>query len=162
MYENSDMKDEFISIEEYSRYIKHIYPEFAKIRADVWDEAIKHGLVQNEKGMFVDKDTGEIAKAMMDTMYSFAPEYTSIRIPVLSFYAIPTTFEPPDYLTEEQKNLWLEFMRNVFLPSREKNMENFRTDVPHARIFEIPDGHHYCFVVQEGLVYEEMRKFLLE
>ena len=156
------MKDEFTSIEEYSNYLKRIYPEFAKIRSEIWDEVMKYELVQNEKGMFVEKDTGEIAKAMKDAMYSYAPEFTSIRVPVLSFYAIPTTLESPDYLTEKQKNLWLEFMRNVFLPSREKNMENFRIDVPHARIVEIPDGHHYCFVVQEDLVYEEMRKFLLE
>ena len=160
--EPPDMKDEFISIEEYSRYIKHIYPEFAKIRADVWDEAIKHNLVQNEKGMFVDKDTGEIAKAMTDAMNSYAPEFTSIRAPVLSFYAIPTAFEPPNYLTEEQKNLWLEFMQNVFLPSRKRGMEKFSADVPHAKIIEIPGGHHYCFIVQEDLVYNEMRNFLLE
>lgn len=160
--EPPDMKDEFINIEEYSRYIKRIYPEFAKIRADVWDEAIKHNLVQNEKGMFIDKDTGEIAKAMMDTLYSYAPKYTSIRVPVLSFYAIPTTLESPDYLTEKQKNLWLEFMLNIFLPSRKKSMEKFRAEVPHAKIIEIPDGHHYCYIVQEDLVYEEMRKFLLE
>jgi len=157
-----DMKDEFISIEEYSNYLKRIYPEFAKIRSEIWDEVMKYELVQNEKGRFVEKDTGEIAKAMTEAMNSYAPEFTSIRVPVLSFYAIPITLESPDYLTEEQKSLWLEFMQNVFLPSRKKAMEKFRVEVPHAKIIEIPDGHHYCYIVQEDLVYEEMRKFLLE
>ncbi len=35
-------------------------------------------------------------------------------------------------------------------------------DIPHARIIEIPDGHHYCFIAHEELVYDEMRKFLLQ
>ena len=42
-----------------------------------------------------------------------------------------------------------------------ESIELFRKNVPHARIVEIPDGHHYCFIAQEELVYEEMRKFLL-
>ena len=155
-------KNEFTSIEEYSNYLKRTYLAFAKIRSEIWDEVMGHELIQNERGMFVEKDSGEIAKAMMDAMNSYASEFTSILVPVLSFYAIPTTLESPDYLTEEQKNLWLEFMHHVFLPSRKKNREKFRADVPHARIIEIPDGHHYCFIVQEDLVYEEMRKFLLE
>ena len=157
-----DMKDEFTSINEYSNYIKRIYPEFSKIPNEIWGEAIKYDLVQNKNGMFVEKDTGEIAKAMADAMNFYAPEWKSISDPTLSFYAVPSKLEYPDYLTEEQKNLWLEFMRNIFLPSRKKSMEKFRTDVPHAKIIEIPDGHHYCFIVQEDLVYEEMRKFLLE
>jgi len=157
-----DMKNEFTSVEEYSNYLKRIYPEFAKIRSEIWDEVMKYELIQNEKGMFVEKDTGEIAKAMTDAMNSYAPEFTSISVPVLSFYAIPTAFESPDYLTEDQKNSWLEFMRNVFLPSRKEKIEKFRVDVPHARIIEILDGHHYCYIVQEDLVYEEMRRFLLE
>ena len=157
-----DATDEFASIEEYSNYIKYIYPEFAKIRSEIWDEATKYDLVQNKDGMFIEKDTGDIAKAMTDTLYSYAPEFTNIRIPVLSFYAIPTALESPGYLTEEQNNLWLEFMGNVFLPVRKQRMDDFRAKVPHARIIEIPDGHHYCFIVHEDLVFEEMRKFLLE
>jgi hypothetical protein len=43
-----------------------------------------------------------------------------------------------------------------------ESIELFRRNVPHAKIIEIPDGHHYCFIEQEELVYEEMRKFLLE
>ena len=53
-------------------------------------------------------------------------------------------------------------MQNVFLPSRKKLIEKFRMEVPHAKVIEIPDGHHYCYIVQEDLVYEEMRKFLIE
>ena len=41
-----------------------------------------------------------------------------------------------------------------------ESIEFFRRNVPHAKIVEIPDGHHYGFIEQEELVYEEMRRFL--
>jgi hypothetical protein len=34
--------------------------------------------------------------------------------------------------------------------------------MPQAKIVEIPNGHHYCFIKQEGLVFDEMRKFLID
>jgi hypothetical protein len=43
-----------------------------------------------------------------------------------------------------------------------ESIELFRQNVPHAKVIEIPQGHHYCFIEQEELVYEEMRAFLLE
>jgi len=43
-----------------------------------------------------------------------------------------------------------------------ESIEQFQRNIPGARIIEIPRGHHYCFIKQEELVYEEMRKFLLE
>ena len=33
---------------------------------------------------------------------------------------------------------------------------------PKAKIIIIPNGHHYCFIAQEGFVHEEMKKFLLK
>ena len=41
-------------------------------------------------------------------------------------------------------------------------IEKFRQDAPRARIVEIPKGHHWCFIKHEELVYNEMRRFLLE
>ena len=156
-------KDEFTSVEEYTSYLKRLYPEFAEIRSEIWDEVMNYELVQNENGMFVEKDTSKISVAMLEAMNTYAPEFAKINVPVLSFYAIHNKPEyHPDYLTEEQRNLFGEFFENSLKPMWKSKREKFRVDVPHAKIIEIPDGHHYCFVVQEELVYEEMRNFLLE
>jgi hypothetical protein len=39
-------------------------------------------------------------------------------------------------------------------------VDEFQSRFPHSKIVVIPDGHHYCFIAQEDLVYEEMNKFL--
>jgi hypothetical protein len=56
----------------------------------------------------------------------------------------------------------LEFFDKFQQPWNLHSIEKFRRDVPHARIVEIPKGHHFCFIQQEEMVYHEMRKFLLE
>jgi pimeloyl-ACP methyl ester carboxylesterase len=82
---------------------------------------------------------------------------------VLSIYAIPGSdyFLSPDYMTEEQKALVIEFYDIIRPPLHRELIEQFRRSVPHARIVEIPNGHHLCFVKHEELVFDEMRKFLL-
>jgi pimeloyl-ACP methyl ester carboxylesterase len=47
-------------------------------------------------------------------------------------------------------------------PHQRECIEQFRRNAPHAKIVEIPKGHHYCFIKHEELVFDEMRKFLSE
>ena len=66
-----------------------------------------------------------------------------------------------DYMSPEQQALVVEYFDNIRPFLYHKGIEQFRRDVPHAKIIEIPKGHHYCFIKQEELVFNEMRKFLL-
>jgi hypothetical protein len=65
-------------------------------------------------------------------------------------------------MTEEQKAE----LKNHVLTREDawtrESIELLRRNVPHARLIEIPEGHHYCFIEQEELVYKEMKRFLLE
>ena len=65
-------------------------------------------------------------------------------------------------MTEEQKSQVLDFFKTVLQLHKKQYIKQFQAKMPHARIVEIPRGHHYCFIKQEELVYQEMRKFLLE
>ena len=53
-------------------------------------------------------------------------------------------------------------LRNVEQPFFKSLISEFQDRFPHAKIVVIPDGHHYCFVVQEELVYNEMRTFPID
>jgi hypothetical protein len=83
------------------------------------------------------------------------------RIPTLSFYARRKP-KLSDAYTEEQKTAFDKFYREVEEPFSKSVIAEFQNRFPHAKMIVIPDGHHYCFIVQEELVYGEMRKFLLE
>jgi hypothetical protein len=65
-------------------------------------------------------------------------------------------------MTEEQKAELRQHVETRENDWTRESIDLFRRNVPHARIIEIPEGHHYCFIEQEELVYEEMRRFLSE
>lgn len=155
-------KDEFDSIEDYISYVKRIRPDLAQIWNEAWDQSCLYDLEKNGAGRFTERDTMAIGNAMRETLFSYEPALSQIKVPVLTFFATPSHLPFPEYLTQEQARQGLEFHRQVRLPLMTKVRDNFRSQVPHARVIEIPDGHHYCFMAQEELVYKEMRKFLLE
>jgi pimeloyl-ACP methyl ester carboxylesterase len=47
------------------------------------------------------------------------------------------------------------------LPFQRECIDQFRREIPHAKIVEIPHGHHYCFLEHADVVFEEMNRFLL-
>jgi hypothetical protein len=95
---------------------------------------------------------------------SYVAEYSKIQAPVLSFFSIRdgSDYLSSDYMTEEQKAQVTDYFCTTLASHVRKDIEQFRSYVPHAKVVEIPGGHHYCFIKQEELVYDEMRKFLLE
>jgi pimeloyl-ACP methyl ester carboxylesterase len=150
------------TLEEYIVDFKRDFPYFAEIWSELWDEEISHGVKANEAGVFVDRTPASVEKMMIENLIKgYAPKRVETKIPILSFYARRTPKLSDDY-TEEQKAAFYEFHRNVIEPFGRSLISEFQRRFPHAKIVVIPDGHHYCFIVQEELVHDEMRKFLLE
>jgi non-heme chloroperoxidase len=152
------------SIEECVATVKRLYPALAAVWGEVLDEHILHEVQINSDGKVVDKMSDAISTAFNDMLASFEPGYSNIQAPVLSFFAIPDGYDhlSSDYMTEEQKAQVLAYFKTVLGPYLRQYIEKFQQNVPHAKIVEIPNGHHYCFMKQEKLVFNEMRMFLLE
>ena len=150
------------TLEEYIADLKRDSPYFAEIWSELWDEEISHSVRVNEAGVFVDKMPEFVKKMMIENLIDgYAPKRVDARIPTLSFYAWREPKLSNAY-TEEQKAAFDQFHREVEVPFARSLISEFQTRFPHAKIIEIPNGHHYCFIVQEELVYNEVRKFLLE
>lgn len=157
-------EDNFDTVEDYIATVKRLYPSLAVIWGEIMEEQTKHTLKTTAEGKVMDKMSEAEFKAINDTIKSYEPEYAKIRAPILSFFAHQdgSAFLSSKYMTEEQKALVIDFFKTVRQPYNKQYFEQFQRKVPHAKIMEIPNGHHYCFIKQEALVYEEMRKFLLE
>jgi pimeloyl-ACP methyl ester carboxylesterase len=156
--------DFFGNIEEYIAEIKRRFPSLAVVWNDAMEEQTRHVFEQTPDGKVVDRMSDTISNAIHDTFASYTPEYSELYIPVLSFFAIRdgSDYLSSDYMTEEQQSQVLDFFKTVLQPYNERYIEQFQCMVPHAKIIQIAHGHHYCFIKHEELVYEEMRKFLLE
>ena len=155
---------DYYSPEEYFAAMKRAYPSFAVIWNEAMEEQSLHEITKAPDGKIIDRMSEAVSKAIMDTLTSFVPEDSKIKAAALAFFSLSKGVNTisDEWMTDEQK----EEIRN-HVQTREnfwtrESIEQFRQKVPHAEIIEIPHGHHYCFIEQEELVYEEMRKFLLE
>ena len=157
-------EDNFDTVEDYIATVKRLYPSLAAIWGEVMEEQTKHTVKTTHEGKVMDKMSETEFKAINNTINSYAPEYAKIRVPMLSFFTLQdgSAFLSPEYMTEEQKALVMDYFKTVRLPFTRQYIKQFQREVPHARVVEIPNGHHYCFIKQEEIVFEEMMKFLLE
>jgi pimeloyl-ACP methyl ester carboxylesterase len=149
------------TVEEYIADLKRDAPRLAEIWSDLWDEEIAHNIKVNEAGIVVDKMPETVHEMMVENLVrGYAPKKVEAEIPTLSIYAqkIPRL---SNAYTGEQKAAFAQFHQNVEQPFFLSLIAEFQERFPHARIIVIPDGHHYCFIAQEELVYNEMRDFLL-
>jgi pimeloyl-ACP methyl ester carboxylesterase len=155
--------DDHFAIEDYSAAIKRAYPGLAAIWNDVMDVEVLHSVKQTPEGKVVDKMSDAIGKALRDTLDSYSPEDSKIHVPVLSFFSWQDSayYLSADFMSEEQQAQVIAFFDTIRKPWLEEWIQEYRHAVPQARIVEIPKGHHYCFIKQEELVFNEMRKFLL-
>jgi len=150
------------TVEEYIADMKRDSPSFAEIWGALWDEEISHGVKVNEAGVIVDRMPASIEKMLVENlMKGYAPKRVEAKIPTLSFYAWKNPKLSSVY-SEAQKTAFDQFQRNSAQPFFKSLIYEFQDRFPHAKIVEIPDGHHYCFIAQEELVYNEIRNFLLE
>lgn len=152
------------NIEEYMIEIKRRFPALAAVWNQAMDEQTRHIFKETPDGKVVDKMSDAISKAINDTFDSYTPEYEKLHVPVLSFFADRdgSDYLSSEHMTEDQRSQVLDFFKTGLQPHLKQYIAQFHCKVPHARIVEIPHGHHYCFIKQQELVYEEMRGFLLE
>jgi len=149
------------TFEEFIAGVKKDIPEFAEIWSDLWDEEFSHGVMQNEEGIFVDRMPTSIGEQIVQNMIvDYAPKKVEAKIPILCLYGRRKRQLSDDY-TNEQKAAFDKFYQDVLEPFRNSIIDEFKSRFPQAKIVIIPNGHHYCFIAHEDLVYEKMRNFLL-
>lgn len=156
--------DEHKDMEDYFASLKKSYPEFDSIWGDVLEEDVEHCMTKNQEGTIVDKMSSTASQALYTTLRSCSPEDAALTMPVLSFFAIkpPDYFLSKDYMDADQRSSVIDYFTNILPPLQKVEIEKFHQAVPHAQIVEVPKGHHYCFIKNEELVYEEMCNFLEE
>jgi non-heme chloroperoxidase len=172
MVENSPWKKiqapgldvDYYTEKDYFAAMKRAYPSFTMIWTEAMEEQSLHEIIKTPEGKIADKMSDAVSKAIMDTLTSYVLEDSKIKAPALAFFALSKGVNTisDEWMTEEQKSQIMDHVETRENFWTRESIEQFRQNVPHAKIIEIPQGHHYCFIKQEELVYEEMRMFLLE
>jgi pimeloyl-ACP methyl ester carboxylesterase len=155
---------DYYSPEDYFAAMKRAYPSFKLIWTEAMAEQSLHEITTAPDGKIIDRMSDAITKAINDTLTSYVPEDSKINVPTLAFYSLSKGINTisEEWMTDEQKADLINHVETRENLWTRENIEQFQRNVSHAKIIEIPRGHHYCFIQQEELVYQEMRKFLLE
>jgi non-heme chloroperoxidase len=154
--------DDHYSFEEYAASVRK-HPMYAAVWCQAIEEDLSHAVRKSDDGRITDKMSMTIGGALRNTLSTYVPEDSKIQAPVLSFYALSNAddFLSVDYIPDDLKTLIAEYYDTIRPPLQREVIEQFRRDVPHAKIVEIPDSHHCCFIKNADLVFDEMQKFLL-
>jgi non-heme chloroperoxidase len=155
---------DYYSASDYFTAMKRAYPSFTLIWTDAMEEQSFHEITTAPDRRIVDRMSDEISKTLTDTLTSYMLEDSKIQSPTLAFFSLSKGLNTisEEWMTDEQKADILHHVETRENSWTRESIELFRQNVPRAKIVEITDGHHYCFIEQEELIYKEMRKFLLE
>jgi len=158
-----DQNDDHYSVQSYFASLKRAYPSLAAIWGSVIEEQGLHEIMIQSDGKVVDRMSSAIERELNATLSGYEPEDAKIQAPTLSFVAFPdaSSFISQETMTEAQQVQVVEFFDTIRLVWLQQSMQQFHRNVPHAKIVEIPHGHHYCFISHEDLVFDEMSNFLL-
>jgi pimeloyl-ACP methyl ester carboxylesterase len=158
------MDVDYYSSDDYFAAMKRAYPSFTTIWTEAMEQQSLHEITKTPDGKITDRMSDAISKAITDTLTSYVLEDSKIKAPALAFFSLSKGLNTisDEWMTDEQKAEILNHVETKENAWTRESIELFRRNVPHAKIVEIPHGHHYCFIEQDELVYEEMRKFLLE
>jgi len=154
-------KTEFATVDEYIEYLKYLRPDLALIWNEIFDITVMFDLKKNEDGKFIEKDTSAIMRQMIESATMYDPKHANINVPVLRLEAKGDPIRP-SYFTEEQIKVADGFHRNQYVPFDQQVTVRFKKNIPQARVIELLNSNHNCFISDEDLVYDEMRKFLME
>ncbi len=155
---------DYYSPDEYFTAMKRAYPSFASIWTEAMEQQSLNEITKTADGKIVDRMSDGISKAITGMLTGYSLEDSQIKAPALAFFALSKGVNTisDEWMSDEQKADILKHVETRENLWTRESIELFRHNVPHARIVEIPEGHHYCFIAQEQLVYQEMRRFLLE
>jgi hypothetical protein len=109
----------------------------------------------------MDQMPDRVQGAIMQGTMSSHPDYTKIQAPALGLYALSTSMYSllPGLSSADREKLegWV---AKEYLPYQRVQADRFRREAPHARVIEMMEAHHYCFIDREAEVLREMRSFL--
>ena len=154
---------DYFSPADYFAAMKRAYPSFTAIWTEAMQEQSLHEIIKTPDGKIIDRMSDAVSKSITDTLTSYVLEDSKIKSPALAFFALSKGLNSisDEWMTDHQKAEILHHVETRENVWTRESIELFRQNVPHAKVVEIPYGHHYCFIEQEALVYEEMRTFLL-
>jgi len=151
------------SLEAYIATVREVLPSLSAIWGPLLEADVRHSVRTTPDHTVIDKMSNAQARALRSTLRHYSPEFAALHGPVLSFFALRDGWDyiSTDHMSPEQQRQVLEYAENTVQPFTRQWAQEFQQLVPQAQVALIPNGHHYCFIKNEELVFAAMQRFLL-
>lgn len=156
---NAPTKEDLVSFEASRRWFTKVF--------GFWSDAVEADArainLQPDGTVKLEAMSEAITKQLLDGMTSAHPDFTKIKAPVLAFYAVsqnhPGILPSTGAMVARKAQA---YWREVFLPKQREQIARLRSELPAARIVELPDAQHLCFIRRqdEDRIKREMLSFL--
>lgn len=108
------------------------------------------------------KMSASVNAALLKGSAESRPDYTKVKAPALSFYALYDVVALCEiYPDEDSRQKMKEILEQVLIPHQKENIARFKREMAQGQVIEMPDTDHACFIQKQGEVVREMRAFLL-
>jgi pimeloyl-ACP methyl ester carboxylesterase len=106
---------------------------------------------------------GSVGQAIAKSTEESHPDYTKVKAPALSFYAISSMssfFWLTAEVDERIRQRARDFLAEYIIPGQRKEIDRFKREMVRGRVVEMPNTSHFCFIDKRDEVVREMRAFL--
>jgi non-heme chloroperoxidase len=133
----------------------------------VWSSATESDLRERYQpdaaGELQDRTPGRIYGAILRGATNASPDYTKIRAPVLSYYALATVEQLlPAGASPALRDSARVYQREVIDPWTSASINQLVTGVPTARVLRLDDTYHHLFIQRPRETAAEMVAFFRE
>lgn len=152
-------KDDFVSFESIHKWsVKNIKPW-----TDAWEAELRETSKFSSDGKYLGEEMPDrVNQALRKNTEEFHPNYTKVKAPALSFYALPDVeLWVQKYTDAASRQKMRDFLERLELPHQRANIEQFRREMSNGRVVVLPNTDHYCFIQRQEDVVRDMRAFLL-
>ncbi|MGH9905217.1 MAG: alpha/beta fold hydrolase [Pyrinomonadaceae bacterium] len=154
-------KQDFASVESWRNWLQHKRYGFwsAALEADM-QQTIKI-TPQGIRSVMSD----EVVQALARGTETFHPDFTKVKAPAPSFYAVTTmaTFFWLNNDSDPQiRQKTQSFLDTWLIPNQRKQIERFKQETGKGKVIEMPGVSHFLFIQKQPEVVREIRAFLLK
>lgn len=128
-----------------------------------WEAELRETSKFSSDGKYLGEEMPDrVGQALRNSAEAFHPDYTKVKAPALSFYALPDVEAwVRRYTDTASQQKMRDFLERLELPHQRSNIEQFRREMRNGQIVVLENTDHYLFIQKQDVVVQKMRAFLL-
>ena len=157
--ELSPTKTDMESLDSFRRWVSRM-----SFWSDAWEANLRDMMVWSPDGKTLrEAKPGKVSRLLMQGTVDSHPDYTKIRSPALNIAVFGFNSRLSDFVQTlpDATRAKAQAALNKTKEFQQQQIEQFRKELPSARVVVLTNADHHCFIEREADVFREMRKFLI-